>query len=254
MLPELHEREAALRQFFDLAADVPLLRENAPVPDVSSTVAARLASFNLEWHIIPTAEAVPLDDNYFNRLYPTRARTFAQPDYHGESLQTTLTRSHRRHQGLLLAIESTRKPRYHQNNRQFYGTLYGHDATADPFASYLGKAGFINGTRYSHTYLPVREFVTLVTEDWRTRGWLPRGYRLTVCSPTILNLIGMVFHPEWSESEALELGFYRDEKGNGHCFVVGSNMPGDHSYLQRIETTADWTYLGFRLMLVPESI
>jgi len=254
MLPELHEREATLRQFFALAPNVPLRREDAPIPDVSSTVAAHLARFNLEWHIIPAADAVPLDEKYFTRLYPTRPRTFTQPDYHGESLQTTLTRSHRRHQGLLLAIESTRKPRYRQNNRQFYGTLYGHDATADPFASYLSQAGFTNSTRYAHTYVPVREFVTLVTNDWRARGLLPRGYRLTVCSPTILNLIGMVFHPEWSESESLELGFYRDEKGNGHCFTVGSNMPGDFSYLQHIETSADWTYLGFRLMLVPETI
>jgi hypothetical protein len=254
MQPELSEREAALRQFFPLTAEAALLRPKAPVPEVTPTLAGHLARFNLEWHIIPSAEAVPLDEAYFDRLYPTRARTFAEPDYHGESLAAVLQRSHRRHQGLLLAVESTRKPRYHPNNRQFYGTLYGHDPTADPFAPYLGKAGFTTSTRYSQTYVPVREFVTLVTNDWRARSLLPKGYRLTVCSPAIINLIGTVFHPEWSESEALELGFYRDERGNGHCFAVGSNAPGDYSYLQQIETSADWTYLGFRLMLVPESI
>lgn len=254
MLEELHEREITLRQYFRLAPDVPLLRPDAEQPTIAPTMAAHLHRFNIEWHIIPSAEAVPVNDEYVARLYPTRSRAFAQPDYHGENLQAELTRSHRRHQGLILGIEATRKPRYHQNNRQFYGTLYGHDATADPFAPYLGKAGFTSSTRYAHTYMPLREFVTLVTNDWRARGWLPRGYRLTICSPAILNLIGTVFHPEWSEAESLELGFYRDEKGNAHCFAVGSNAPGDYSYLQRIETDSDWTYLGFRLMLVPESI
>jgi hypothetical protein len=254
MLPELHERETTLRQYFHLAPDVPLLRPDAALPEVTPALAAHLAHFNLEWHIIPSAAAVPLDDAYVARMYPTRTPTFAQADYHGESLREALQRSHRRHQGLLLGIESTRKPRYHPDNRQFYGTLYGHDATADPFAAYLGKAGFINSTRFAHTYMPVREFVTLVTDDWRARALLPKGYRLTVCSPAILNLIGTVFHPEWSEAESLELGFYRDEKGNAHCFAVGSNAPGDYSYLQQIETSADWTYLGFRLMLVPETI
>lgn len=254
MSDELHEKETTLRQFFNLAPDAALLRPGAVRPAVSPAVAAHLAHFNIEWHIIPSTEAVLFDDDYVARFYPTRARDFAQPDYHGESLLAALKHSHDRHQGLILGIESTCKPRYHQNNRQFYGTLYGHDATADPFASYLGKAGFSTSTRYDHSYIALREFVTLVTNDWRARALLPSGYRLTICSPAIFNLIGTIFHPEWSATESLELGFYRDEKGNAHCFAVGSNAPGDYSYLQRIETDSDWTYLGFRLALVPESV
>ena len=254
MLHELHERETTLRQFFNLAPETSLLKQDAVIPDVSPTVAAHLARFNIEWHVIPSADAVPFDDDYVARLYPMRARDFARPDYHGESLLEALRISHRRHQGLSLGIESTGKPHYHQNNRQFYGTVYGHDATADPFASYLGKAGFATSTRYAHNYIPLREFVNLVTNDWRARALLPSGYRLTICSPALFNLVGAIFHPEWSETESLELGFYRDEKGNAHCFAVGSNAPGDYSYIQRIETDSDWTYLGFRLALVPESV
>lgn len=254
MLNELHENETTLRRFFNLAPETSLLRPDALQPDVPPAIAAHLASFNMEWHIIPSVDAVPFDDNYVERFYPSRSRDFVRPDYHGEILLEALRISHRRHQGLILGIESTPKPRYHPNNRQFYGTLYGHDATADPFALYLGKAGFTSRTRYAHSYIPLREFVNLVTNDWRSRGLLPNGYRLTVCPPAVFNLIGTIFHPEWSETESLELGFYRDEKGNAHCFAVGPNAPGDYSYLQRIETDSDWTYLGFRLALVPESV
>ena len=186
MLTELNERETTLRQFFNLAPDTPLLRQDAVSPEVSPAVAAHLARFNIEWHVIPSAEAVPFDDNYVARLYPMRARDFARPDYRGETLRQALTISHRRHQGLILGIESTRKPRYHPNNQQFYGTLYGHDATADPFFSYLGQAGFAHSTRYAHNYLPVRAFVNLVTNDWRAHSLLPSGYRLTICPPAVL--------------------------------------------------------------------
>jgi hypothetical protein len=254
MLEKLHTRETALRQFFGLAPDANLLRPDAPLPDVSPTEAAHLERYNFEWHLIPAADAVPFDDAYLARLYPQRTRDFARPDYHGESLQEALTKGHRRHQGLLLGIETTLKPHYHHNNRQFYGTIYGYDATADPFASYLGQAGFANGTRYAHNYVPLRALVTRTSNDWRARALLPKGYRLTLCPPAVFNLIGTLFHPEWSATETLELGFYRDEKGNAHCFAVGSNAPGDYSFLQRIETDSDWTYLGFRLALVPEFV
>lgn len=254
MLNELHERETTLRQFFNLAPDTSLLRQDAIIPDVSPTVAAHLARFNIEWQIIPSVEAVPFDDDYVSRLYPMRSRDFARPDFRGETVLESLKRSHRRHQGLILGIESTRKPRYHQNNRQYYGTLYGHEPTADPFLPYLSQAGFAHGTRYAHNYLPVRAFVNLVTNDWRAHSLMPSGYRLTICPPAVFNLIGTLFHPEWSETETLELGFYRDEKGNATCFSVGSNEPNDYSYIQRIETDADWTYLGFRTVLVPDSV
>jgi hypothetical protein len=68
----------------------------------------------------------------------------------------------------------------------------------------------------------------------------------------IFNLVGTIFHPEWSETETLELGFYRDEQGNATCYAVGSNAPGDYSYIDEVEGEADWSLMGFRLALVPE--
>ncbi len=110
----------------------------------------------------------------------------------------------------------------------------------------------VNGTRYAHNYVSLRAFVTVVNDDWRARGLLPAGYRATVCPPAVFNLVGTVFHPEWSETETLELGFYRDEQGNATCYAVGSNAPGDYSYVSEVELETDWTLLGFRTALVPE--
>ena len=81
---------------------------------------------------------------------------------------------------------------------------------------------------------------------------MPDGYRLTICPPVIFNLIGTIFHPEWSRTESLELGFYRDENTNAKCYAVGSNAPEDFSYIHEIETESDWALLGFRTALVPE--
>jgi hypothetical protein len=91
-----------------------------------------------------------------------------------------------------------------------------------------------------------------MNEDWRERRLLPKGYRLTICPPAVFNLVGTIFHPEWSETESLELGFYRDAAGNATCYGVGSNAPGDFSYINEVELETDWTLLGFRIALVPE--
>jgi hypothetical protein len=109
----------------------------------------------------------------------------------------------------------------------------------------------MNGTRYAHNYLSLREFVRVVNDDWRMRQLLPAGYRATVCPPAIFNLVGTIFHPEWSDTETLELGFYRDEAGNATCYAVGSNAPGDFSYLNEVEGDSEWSLLGFRVALVP---
>jgi hypothetical protein len=110
-----------------------------------------------------------------------------------------------------------------------------------------------NATRFNHNYLSLRAFIRVVSEDWHARKMMPEGYRLTVCPPAVFNLVGNVFHREWSETETLELGFYRDEKGNATCYAVGSNAPGDFSYVNEVELETDWTLLGFRVALVPEN-
>ena len=81
---------------------------------------------------------------------------------------------------------------------------------------------------------------------------MPRGYLLTICPPVVFNLVGTIFHPEWSRTESLELGFYRAQNNNAKCYAVGSNAPEDFSYIKEVESESDWTLLGFRTALVPE--
>jgi hypothetical protein len=247
----LEEQGAVLRQFFALPPEAPL-QSGGAWPELSDEQRAHLQRFNLEWRLIPAAQAVPLDEAYFQRLYPLRPGGFERVGQWAETCAEALRRGHARHQGRVLAIETTLKPHYLPHNQQCYGTVYGFDQSKDPFRDYLGQAHFLTGTRYGHNYASLREFVNLVNDDWRARALLPAGYRLTICPPAVFNLIGTLFHPEWSETGTLELGFYRDAHGNAHCFAVGSNAPRDFSYINPIELESQWTLLGFRTALVPD--
>jgi hypothetical protein len=246
------ERERTLREFFGTGGGRELFAPGASGFEPGAEVSKGLAHFNIEWHLIPAAEAVPFDDAYAARLYPTAPRDFSEPSEHGPRHRERFAGGHGRLQGRVVGVEATAKPRYLPGNRQFYGTPYGHDASADPFAPYMGRAGMMNGTRYEHNYLTLRAFIGVVNDDWRARSILPAGYRATVCPPAVFNLVGTVFHPEWSQTETLELGFYRDEAGNATCYAVGSNAPGDFSYVNEVEGDAEWSLMGFRLALVPE--
>lgn len=248
----VEEREARLREALGLDEGATLLSDEARERAARLEPSEHLDYFNFEWHVVPSADAAPFDDSYVERFYPRAPRDFAHERLHAPSYRDVIAAGHRRHQGQLIAVETTTKPRYLPGNRQFYGTPYGFDATADPFAVYIGRAGMTNGTRYAHNYLSLRELFRVVNEDWRGRGILPEGYRLTVCPPAVFNLVGNLFHPEWSETETLELGFYRDDEGNATCYAVGSNAPGDFSYINEVELETDWTLLGFRTALVPE--
>src|SRR5215212_2414776 len=245
------ERAERLREFFGLGRDAELLAPGARDFEPPES-AGGLSHFQIEWHVVPAAEVLPLDDAYAARLYPTASREFTRPREHGASYREELFQGHARHQGRVVGVEATRKPRYLPGNKQFYGTAYGHDPLADPFAPYLGRAGMVNGTRFAHNYLSLRDFVRVVNEDWRARGFLPEGYRATICPPVVFNLVGALFHKEWSETETLELGFYRDEQGNAKCYAVGSNGPGDFSYVRGVEGEEEWALAGFRVALVPE--
>jgi hypothetical protein len=241
-----------LRDFFGLPAGAELLAPEARGFELSEEVAGGLGRFNIEWHVLPSADAVPLDEAYMRRLYPNASRDFARAREQDGSYREQLLRGHARHQGRVVGVESTLKPCYLPGNKQFYGTPYGHDPTTDPLAPYMGRAGMVNGTRYAHNYLSLREFVRVLNDDWRARGFLPVGYRATICPPAVFNLVGTVFHPEWSETETLELGFYRDESGNATCYAVGSNAPGDFSFVRLVEGEEEWALAGFRIALVPE--
>ncbi len=248
----MEERAGRLREFFELGASREVATVDAARFDLKPEIAQGLEHFNIEWHIIPPADIVPLDDSYLARLYPLAPRDFVRPHEHGPSYRDRLVKGHEQHQGHIIGVETTQKPRYLPENRQFYGSLYGHDALADPFAPYMGRAGMMSGTRYAHNYLSLRSFLNVINEDWRARQIMPAGYRVTVCPPAVFNLIGTIFHPRWSETETLELGFYRDEQGNAACYAVGSNSPGDFSYISEVEGESDWSLMGFRLALVPE--
>ncbi len=255
----LADREEKLHAFFGLDPATQLLapevRDGFNVPP---HFAAHLAHFNLEWHLVPLERAVPIDTNaYREQLYPM-VKLEPQPhDYRKTDAYRAVINGHSRHQGRIIAVETTRKPRYLPGNRQFYGTPYGFDERLDPFATYFGRTSFLSGmrvvgTRFGHHYMSLRRLINLINEDWRAQSLMPPGFRLTICPPVVFNLIGTVFHPEWSETESLEVGFYRDEKDNAKCYAVGSNAPGDFSYIRAIETESDWTLLGFRPALVPE--
>ena len=249
----IEERSRKLYEFFGLETDVEMIASEAQKFELQPEVAEGLSHFNIEWHVIPSAEVLPTDDSYFTRLYPMPTRDFMKPGEHGASYRERLVRGHRQHQGCMIGVETTQKPCYLPGNRQFYGSHYGHDASADPFAAYMGQAGMMNGTRYDHNYLSLREFIRVVSDDWRARSIIPAGYRVTVCPPAVFNLVGTLFHPEWSDTETLELGFYRDEQGNATCYAVGSNAPGDFSYINEVEGEAEWSLMGFRLALVPDN-
>lgn len=248
----LNQRVARLREFFQLSDEARLTATEADKFELPSEMLAGLAHFNIEWHIIPDESLLPFDESYMARFYPSAPRDFRREHEHAAPYRDRLMAGHRRHQGQIIGVETTAKPRYLPGNRQFYGTPYGHDPSADPFSAYLGRAGLVNGTRYDHNYLSLRAFLRVVNDDWRARGLMPRGYRATVCPPAVFNLIGTVFHPEWSETESLELGFYRDEQGNATCYAVGSNAPGDFSYISEVEGEAEWSLMGFRLALVTD--
>lgn len=248
------EREKSLREFFELDEKAELIsRETAEAFDVPANVTEHLRKFNIEWHIIPPAGILHIDtEEYRRRLYPTTKFDASNREYQKTSSYRAIIEGHRRHQGKIIGVETTIKPKYLPGNRQFYGTQYGFEPKADPFTPYLGRAKFTSGTRFSHDYSSLRSFVNLVTDEWKQKNLMPSGYRLTICPPVIFNLIGNVFHKEWSQTESLELGFYRDEHGNAKCYAVGSNQPDDFSYIHEIETSADWALLGFRCALVPD--
>ncbi|MGI8788922.1 MAG: hypothetical protein ACR2HG_14365 [Pyrinomonadaceae bacterium] len=250
----IDEREDKLREFFALDFNAELIAPDVKEKfNIAPHIAEHLRRYNIEWHVIPTAQAVHIDtEDYRRRLYPMLKFDTSNPDYQKTGSYRAIISGHERHQGQIVGVETTPKPNYLPGNRQFYGTPYGFEPKADPFAAYFGEARITSGTRYSHNYQSLRNVVNVVTKDWSERGLMPQGYRLTICPPVVFNLIGKIFHPEWSHTESLELGFYRDEHNNAKCYAVGSNAPDDFSYIHEIETDSDWDLLGFRIALVPE--
>jgi hypothetical protein len=57
----------------------------------------------------------------------------------------------------------------------------------------------------------------------------------------IFNLIGTVFHPEWSETDRSSSDFIVMNAATQRCFAVGPNAPGDFSYIDVIEGE-EWSH------------
>lgn len=245
----LRSREEPLRQHLGLASATPLLDSATAVPQITPQQVSHARSYNLEWHLIPSATAVPFDDEYSARLYKRPPASFTA-SHHGPSVRERLVAGHQHWQGRLVAVESTMKPWYLHGHRLHYGSTYGFNRGLDPLTAYMDQARFFGDTRYGHNYLALNGLMQLLTDEWGKRGLLPAGYRVTICPPVVFNLIGSVFHPEWSQTPSLEVGWY-GEHGSAQCYVVGANAPGDFSYVEAVETAADWTMLGFRIALAP---
>ncbi|MBC7796641.1 MAG: hypothetical protein H7Z37_07200 [Pyrinomonadaceae bacterium] len=244
----IEERAAKYRNHFGFGDDVELIPHGCNV-EIKPETEAKLKQFNIEWHFIPDAQSVPFDEAYLRRFYPTSSNLFGKTQGHEKNVREMLKKGHERQQGYVVGVETTQKPIYLPRNKQFYGTTYGHDASRDPLRKYFGQVGMTNGTRFDQNYPMLRRLFDTLNEDWRKREMLPEGFRVTVCPPAIFNLIGTVFHPEWSKTESLELGFYRDERGNATCFGVGANDENDFSHVDIIEGE-EWSQTGFRLALM----
>jgi hypothetical protein len=256
-LDQLEERVAALKRFFNLGANEDLITQPLAQLELTAETAEHLPLFNIEWHVIPPARLVSFDEIYVARLYPMRSRDFDHLLYDTCSIRQALQDAHQRVQGKIIGVEATAKPSYLPGNIQFYGSRHGLDPSLDPFSPYIERAGLRSGsrfinTRFAHTPATLRALGEVVVADWHSRKLIPKNYILTGCPPTVFNLVGTIFHREWSETNSVELSSYRDDHGNAIAFAVGSNEPGDFSYVRRIGIDADLNLLGFRGALIPE--
>src|SRR5438270_7555973 len=105
------ERADEIRELFGLGADAELLAPGAASPKLNDEMAEGLGLFQIEWHVVPRAEVLALDDSYFSRLYARAPRDFTRAREHKPSYRDVLVRGHERHQGRVVGVEATHKPR-----------------------------------------------------------------------------------------------------------------------------------------------
>ncbi len=128
----IETRSERLAAFFGRSRDTRWITDDAAMPEISSEMEQHLGRLNFEWHIIPANEAMPLNDAYYDRLYPKRTGFFNSGRLHSRSIRSMFEFGHARHQGQIIAVETTMKPKYLPGNHQAYGTQYGFDSTLDP--------------------------------------------------------------------------------------------------------------------------
>src|ERR1043165_1489053 len=118
----LAEMEARLREALSIGEGTGLLSDDARERAGRLEPSEHLDYFHMEWHVVPSADALPFDDAYVERFYPRAPRDFTQPRLHARSYRDAFAAGHGKHQGQLVGVETTLKPRYLPGNRQFYGT------------------------------------------------------------------------------------------------------------------------------------
>ena len=64
----MEDRLARLRQFFDLAPDAVLLKDQGAAPEIAAPMREQLARFNIEWHVVNRENDVQTGD-FEVRLY-----------------------------------------------------------------------------------------------------------------------------------------------------------------------------------------
>jgi hypothetical protein len=255
---ELEARAGVIRETFGVPAGEDLVSGPLQGLDVGDDVIRRLGAFNIEWHIIPSTALVPFDDAYLARMYArgratsTRPLPGAQRPPDADGVTSAGPGDDRRRRNDAKPTTSRRLPAVLRRR-------CGLDPTCDPLRGYIENAGLKSGprfinSRFSHTPGSLRTLGAAISADWTERGLIPAGYQLFVCPPTVFNLVGVLFHREWSDTPTLELSAYTDERGNGFGLAVGSNEPGDFSHARRLETDPDLRLLGFRMALVAANV
>src|SRR6185369_5522085 len=113
MMEILKEREERLHEFFNLPAGTKMLNDDAELPEITPEIEEHLKQFNIEWHIIPAENALPRDEElHRRRFYPTHKGETRPHEYQKTSSYKAIFNGHRKHQGRILGIETTMKPRY----------------------------------------------------------------------------------------------------------------------------------------------
>src|SRR5688572_26744093 len=103
---------------------------------------------------------MPLNEAYYDRLYLMRPPNFSSGRIHSRSVQSMFEAGHARHEGQIIAVETTMKPTYLPGNHQAYGTQDGFDLNLDPLREYLAHA-----TRYVHNYASLKNLGERVNQD-----------------------------------------------------------------------------------------
>src|SRR6266550_1473439 len=93
------ERKRTLREFFGCSEKQGTIAPQEEQFNLSPELVEGLARFNIEWHLIPSAEEVPLDDAYMTRLYPAAPRDFNNEREHGPAYREHIIKGHQLHQG-----------------------------------------------------------------------------------------------------------------------------------------------------------